>query len=281
MKGIIVLVLLIVLIGGCVVSSGGPSGPRPIKITEFCRFSPYYFYEEGGFSCLNYGIDNEDNLQLEIEQVTGLTLNITRLVCTRKTPEIVNGQLIIDKIKNPIIISSGNHAYVSGGNSGNNVKCTDEYGNIISNLTSEKYQSFNLYMKYSEIVYYGEGGASEEGSINIIPNKIYTSNYTYDKCQKSEIEVKVIEYDYPLSGGYVETPLADAKVDIYNDTEFIKSSYTNGDGISNFGFNCLHYANFKVTKLGYEETSIRGDTFGETFYTTYTYNITKSRQWKV
>jgi len=114
-----------------------PQLPEPAQFKEKCflkeNFTCRYVFLRRGSS----------RLELILEQNTGSTVNITSLVCTKRsqTP-------IMTPLNNSILITSGERAYISGGNSGNEVVCTESDGKTApEGKLGEVYEGY-LYMTY-------------------------------------------------------------------------------------------------------------------------------------
>jgi hypothetical protein len=101
-----------------------------------------------GLSCVSYKLHaNSGELDLNIGQGTGHTMNITGVACTSSstTPGL-------DKYASePITIHSGSMAYVSQSGTSQMVKCTDNNGNLPSDRSAGTLYSGRIYIRYTEV----------------------------------------------------------------------------------------------------------------------------------
>lgn len=81
-------------------------------------------------------------LELAVEQNTGRAINITSLVCTKTSQPPV-----MPLLNATIPIPSGGWAYVAGGNSGNDVVCTESDGRVPQANLGDIYEGY-LYIAY-------------------------------------------------------------------------------------------------------------------------------------
>lgn len=101
----------------------------------------------GNLSCHQQPIlrRNGSKLEIVIEQNTGMLINITSLVCTSKS-----GVPVMPLLNHTVLLTTGERAYVSGGNSGNTVICTGQDGRSIPNESAGDVYDGNMYLAYTE-----------------------------------------------------------------------------------------------------------------------------------
>ncbi|MEM3555769.1 MAG: hypothetical protein QXF56_03575 [Candidatus Micrarchaeia archaeon] len=113
-----------------------PQLPEPTQFKEKCSLS-------GNFTCRYVFLRRgSSRLELILEQNTGSVINITSFVCTKRT------QIpLMPALNNSIVITSGERAYVAGGNSGNEIVCTERDGSIPEGKLGDVYEGY-IYMTY-------------------------------------------------------------------------------------------------------------------------------------
>ncbi len=116
--------ILVVIILMAVLFYAGLFNPSQTQ-PNVCVFSP-------GFSCYSFKVGNENgSLELDLGQVTGKPISITGLSCSQnetRSPAFLN---------NSITIPSGEHRWITGGDSGNNITCEDARGETGSRYKGE------------------------------------------------------------------------------------------------------------------------------------------------
>jgi len=134
------LASLILLVLAVYIYFNAPQLPNPNPFKESCVFA-------GNLSCHSLFLRRgSGNLELALAQNTGATINVTSLVCTKKK-EIP----LMKPLNNTVIITSGEQAYIAGGNSGNNVICTGADGNTTPTASLGDIYEGNLYITYVEV----------------------------------------------------------------------------------------------------------------------------------
>jgi len=95
--------------------------------------------------CFSFKLHEGVNLlSLNLYQETGAPIEVTSLVCTKK-----RNMTIMPPLKNPVLIPNKERSYISGGNSGNVVNCTDEDGRSAPKDTSaDAVYKGGLYLVY-------------------------------------------------------------------------------------------------------------------------------------
>ncbi|NYZ79159.1 hypothetical protein H0N99_03340 [Candidatus Micrarchaeota archaeon] len=103
---------------------------------------------QGNLSCYSVLLRRgSSKLDISITQNTGKLINITSLVCTNKS----EASVVMPLLNNTVLVTSGERAYVSGGNSGNNVLCTKEDGKSLPNASLGDVYYGNIYLAYIEV----------------------------------------------------------------------------------------------------------------------------------
>ncbi|MCX6775845.1 MAG: hypothetical protein NT130_03300 [Candidatus Micrarchaeota archaeon] len=95
------------------------------------------------FSCTSLILKTNGKLDFVLAQNTGGLINVTSFVCT-KYPTFPT----LPALNNSILITSSEKAYVSGGNSGNEVPCSGLDGVSIPNASAGDIYDANLYIMY-------------------------------------------------------------------------------------------------------------------------------------
>jgi len=96
------------------------------------------------FSCTSLALRSNGKLDFVLAQNTGALINVTSFVCT-KNSDIPS---FMPSLNNSVLITSGEKAYLSGGNSGNEVFCTGRDGISVPNASSGDVYEGNLYLTY-------------------------------------------------------------------------------------------------------------------------------------
>jgi len=94
-------------------------------------------------SCNSLALKTSGKLDLVLKQDTGGLINVTSFVCT-KYPTFPT----LPSLNDSVLITSGEKAYVSGGNSGNEVLCSGPDGVSIPNASDGDIYEGNLYVMY-------------------------------------------------------------------------------------------------------------------------------------
>jgi len=94
-------------------------------------------------SCTSLILKTNGKLDFVLAQDTRGLINITSLVCT-KYPTFPT----LPALNNSVLITSGEKAYVSGGNSGNEVNCSGRDGVSIPSASAGDIYDGNLYIMY-------------------------------------------------------------------------------------------------------------------------------------
>jgi len=95
------------------------------------------------FSCSSLILKTNGKLDFVLAQDTGGLINVTSFVCTKYQtfPPL-------PALNNSILITSSEKAYVSGGNSGNEVLCTERNGVSVPNASIGDIYDGNLYITF-------------------------------------------------------------------------------------------------------------------------------------
>jgi hypothetical protein len=102
----------------------------------------------GNLSCSSVLLRRgSSKVELAITQNTGGLIDITSLVCTKKK-EI---PAVMPALNNPILITPGERAYISGVNSGNDVECTGWDGKSIPTASLGEIYEGSIYITYIEV----------------------------------------------------------------------------------------------------------------------------------
>ncbi|QLJ52496.1 MAG: hypothetical protein Sv326_0321 [Candidatus Fermentimicrarchaeum limneticum] len=141
-KKLLVLWVLLVslLILGCL-GGGSPPISAPPMLTQ-CTLPP-------GFSCVTYKLHaNTGELDLEIGQIFGGTINVTGVACTQKetSPSYLNNYA-----SDPITITSGSRKFISKPSTSHVVKCTDANGNPLSDTSVGARYEGKIYINYTKL----------------------------------------------------------------------------------------------------------------------------------
>jgi len=96
-------------------------------------------------SCSSLILRSNGKLDFALAQNTGVLINVTSFVCT-KNSDIPS---FMPSLNNSVLITSGEKAYLSGGNSGNEVFCTGRNGISVPNASSGDVYDANLYLTYN------------------------------------------------------------------------------------------------------------------------------------
>jgi hypothetical protein len=86
-------------------------------------------------------------LEISLVQNTGRLINITSFVCTSRNG--IPG--VMPRLNNSVLITDGERAYISGGNSGNVVICTGQDGKSSPSASPGDAYYGNIYMTYTEV----------------------------------------------------------------------------------------------------------------------------------
>ncbi len=106
-----------------------------------CTFSP-------GFACASYQLRSGNTLALSFGQATGdSAIRIIGVACTKQ--QLSASQ--IPALAQPVEIPNGESRQVSGGSSGNEVRCTNENGVEYAGVTGECLLGGKLYVKYADV----------------------------------------------------------------------------------------------------------------------------------
>jgi hypothetical protein len=110
-----------------------------------CTFGP-------GITCVTYKLHaGTSELDLNIGQGTGQTMNITGLACTKNTSQYYTKENSINNYaSNPITIPSGSMHFISQSGTSQVVRCTDANGNLPSDTSAGTPYSGRLYINYTD-----------------------------------------------------------------------------------------------------------------------------------
>jgi len=151
--GLAVLIMVVLMIY-LYFSTPHISGPE-VPFKESCALG-------GNLSCYSLFLKRgSSKLELAIMQNTGKLINITSVVCTKKS----GIPAVMPLLNNTILITSGERAYVAGSNSGNEVFCTERDGRSIPTAAFGEYYEGNVYITYTE---------SKTGETNFVNGTIIT-----------------------------------------------------------------------------------------------------------
>lgn len=113
--------------------------PNEILFKEKCIL-------DENLSCYSLFLGRGSKLNLIVAQNTGKIINITSVVCTSMN----NATPVMQPLSAPVLITPGERAYVSGGNSGNEVICTGKDGKSIPQERVGDVYEGRLYITYKD-----------------------------------------------------------------------------------------------------------------------------------
>lgn len=96
------------------------------------------------FSCTSLILKTNGKLDFVLIQDTGGLINVTSFVCT-KYPTFPT----LPALNNSVLITPGERAYVSGGNSGNELLCSGRDGVSVPNASAGDIYNGNIYIMYT------------------------------------------------------------------------------------------------------------------------------------
>ena len=145
---------------------GAPQAPTPTPGPQLahgstnCMYVPSSCTFPPGISCGNDQLLSGNTLVLFLGQARGYPIRISGIACTKQQLDASQ----IPALAQPVEIPNGEMRQVSGGSSGNEVRCTNENGLGYAGIPGECLLGGKLYVRYANM----NTGAEEvtAGSIN-------------------------------------------------------------------------------------------------------------------
>jgi hypothetical protein len=153
-----------------------------------------------GFACLSYDLNENGELSLDLGQGTGRTIRINGLLCSTEKDVTT---LTIPPLSHPIQIVSGSHTSVTGGPSGNSVKCAGSSGGKFSGRIYINYTELDTGMQRIAVGALSIGYAQREETEIKMCDKVMESRYDYKNVKTFFGESDAIKGKTPINGEFM------------------------------------------------------------------------------